>query len=783
MLPGKLINPYKKLHAIVAGIVILFISSCAVVVPKNYPKRKPFVYEYKINLEGNFTNKERIDLKSKLENQLDDSIHIRKVAQLYRQVLRKPPVYDSTNADRSVTFMQVLLHSMGYFNDTIRYVTKIDTVNKDQYRTTINFYVKPGIPVRLDSIRYNLQDSELQKLTESAMTQSLLKKGDPFAQVTISNEFDRLTDLYRSNGYLRFTRDELIGLWDTLNLSLLKPTLDPFEQFEMLQRLKDRKVHPTANLEIQLRPNYDKNKLRKYYVGNITIFPDYSQDSSTYSPKETIVDGVKIIYFKKLFKPKLLPQNVYLVHGQLYNQDKYFKTINRFNSLGSWRLVNVNPQIRSNSDTVDFAVRLSPAKKYAFTTTLEGSLNQSIISGNLFGIALNAGLQNRNFARTANQTSTNIRYGIELGNATGVQFVQSKQLSISHNIYFPRPIPNLKLIPEKIRDNFRTIFSINAANTDRKDLYNLTTFNASWGYEFSWKNKKHPWQNNLASIKLPNIEYSLLNKRDSLNKLIDSTPSLKNIFTDGFISSIIASYNMSGGRGKNLNILRANVEESGLLTSLIKSPFLDTQLYRFVKIDLELARKIQYNKSSVALHFFGGVGYELGSTTNPTKRNSLPFFKEYFAGGPNSMRAWALRRLGPGSTIKDFSGSSGTPDRYGDVQLEANAEYRFPIANIPGGKLNGAFFTDIGNVWFLKKSAGLPEEVFSFNRLGKDIAIGAGAGLRVDFSFFVIRFDYSYKVKDPSPETKYANLQNKWFGYKLSQGDQFQLGIGYPFIF
>ena len=96
--------------------------------------------------------------------------------------------------------------------------------------------------------------------------------------------------------------------------------------------------------------------------------------------------------------------------------------------------------------------------------------------------------------------------------------------------------------------------------------------------------------------------------------------------------------------------------------------------------------------------------------------------------------------------------------------------------------MNGATFTDIGNVWFLKKEAGLPEEVFNINRLGKDIAVGAGAGLRVDLSLFVIRFDYSYKVKNPSPPPRDTALQNKWFGYKFPKGTQFQLGISYPFI-
>ena len=146
------------------------------------------------------------------------------------------------------------------------------------------------------------------------------------------------------------------------------------------------------------------------------------------------------------------------------------------------------------------------------------------------------------------------------------------------------------------------------------------------------------------------------------------------------------------------------------------------------------------------------------------------------------MRAWRLRQLGPGSVTKEFSGPLGTPDRYGDVQLEANAEYRFLITKIAGSQLNGALFTDIGNIWFLKKAAGLKEEVFSINRLGKDIAVGVGGGLRIDFGFFVIRLDYAYKAKNPSPSLANAVSQNKWFYDWKPQGGQLQIGINYPFV-
>ena len=767
---------YSTLKIFTAGFFLLFIVSCGVI-PKDYPRNKPFVYEYKINLEGNFSKEERAELITKLENQLDDSILIHTAPQLYRSVLKKPPVYDSMAAERSMVYMKVLLNALGYFRDSIGYASKIVFKRPDQLRTSVLFNVKPGNLVRLDSISYHLGHPDLQRLTDSSRKNTLLKTGGAFAKGTISNELDRLVEVYRDNGYMRFTRDELMGLWDTLDVSLLRPGFDPFEQLELLQKLIERRQNPTANLDIRFRPGYDSNRLIKYYVGDIHVFPDFNRDTLNLVPKETFANNIKLTYYRNIFKPVIFPRNIYLEKGDLYRQSNYFKTINRFNALGAWNLVNIEALPRKGQDTVDFKIKLSPTKKYAYSANLEGSINQSILSGNLFGVAVNMGLQNRNFARSAISTNTNIRYGIEFGSDSTKSFVQTRQVSISHNIIFPQVLFFKKLVPKKFSDNARTVLSFNVVNTERRLLYNLGTVNASWGYEFQWKNK-------LLSIRLPNIEFSKLNNRDSLDKLITNNPSLRYIFTDGFIASAIASYTIIGGKGNKLNIFRLNGEESGLLTGLLHNKFLDTNLYRFIKLDAEFTHKKQIRKTSMIFRLFAGVGYELSATVQRDKKNNLPFFKQYFSGGPNSMRAWRLRQLGPGSAIKEFSGSLGTPDRYGDVQIEANAEYRFPITKIAGSKLNGALFTDIGNIWFLKSAAAptSPQEVFSFNRLGKDIAIGVGAGLRIDFGFFVIRLDYSYKAKNPSPAPAFAVSQNKWFYDWKPLGGQLQLGINYPFI-
>jgi outer membrane protein insertion porin family len=207
-----------------------------------------------------------------------------------------------------------------------------------------------------------------------------------------------------------------------------------------------------------------------------------------------------------------------------------------------------------------------------------------------------------------------------------------------------------------------------------------------------------------------------------------------------------------------------------------------TSLFRFIRFDAEHKQTIKKFRNAFAWRLFGGVGVGVPYSRYDTANAYLPFFRQYFAGGPNSMRAWSVRKLGPGSTVRSFD-KTIAPDRFGDVRFEANAEYRIFLTDYNGIGINTAFYTDIGNVWFLRKNPDFPDGEFprSFDKLWKDLAIGLGTGLRVDFGFFKIRLDYAYKVKDPTPDINKADYQNKWFyDWQLFNG-QVQLGIDYPF--
>ena len=229
-----------------------------------------------------------------------------------------------------------------------------------------------------------------------------------------------------------------------------------------------------------------------------------------------------------------------------------------------------------------------------------------------------------------------------------------------------------------------------------------------------------------------------------------------------------------------INFFRARLEESGALTGLIQK-LERGELRRFLKLDLEYKYFIDNPKSAWAFRAFAGYGYVYGKTGNKLE-NNLPFFKAYFGGGPYSMRAWPIRRLGLGSSnYYDTINKASALDRWGDFKLEGNVEYRFDVGTLFGVKLESALFTDMGNIW-AKTVDGNDTKIdateFKLNRLLKDLAIGAGTSLRFDFDFFLIRLDWAYRVKDPI----YTNEPGGGWFHKLQvDSGQFQLGIGYPF--
>lgn len=770
------------------AFVAALITSCTV--PRKYQAGKPFVYKTTINISGNVP--EKIQLEERLQNQLDDSLKTRVIsyAGVWR-VLLKPPVFDTNNIVRSRLFMTSLMNSLGYFHPTIRDTFHIEKV-RDQRRVHINFTVVPGKVLRLDSIGYALSDPELQRLALRNEDKSVLKKTDPYSMQKVSDELERLLTIFRDNGYYKISKEDIYAEVDTVVAALIDPTLDPFEQIKLLDSLKKKRENPTINVVIKQKPVKDSSVLKKYYIGKVTVYPDanYLYDSTIVSGKDTAnIKGYTFIYNTRKFKLPFVADNITIRPGAMYAQRRYFRTINNFTSLGAWQNVDVDLKERHDTTsrpTLDATIHLYPAPKQNLNLSYEASRNVSDIltTGQLFGLGLNGRLLNRNAYREAVQTVTSARFGIELGS----NFIQTLQASLAHTINIPRFVTPIKINTDSLIAP-RTLFNINAAYTDRLQLFTSRSFNTSWGYEWTKgrrrENQDQPgqrWRKTWQYIPL-NFEFTDVVKTDSLRQLEKLIPSYKFAFNNGLIISQILSLSTGIEKDNKLTLLRSRLEESGALFGLIK-PLELGSLARFIKIDGEFKHYINLkHNASWAFRAYAGYGYVYGKTDTSGKivnENNLPWFKAFYAGGPYSMRAWQIRKLGPGSSnLYDHGDTSA--ERFGNMQIELNAEFRFNITTIAGIKVNSALFVDMGNIWstefYPSTDIKVPEASFKLSRLYKDIAIGAGTSLRFDFDFFMIRLDWAYKVKDPL----YANKNDGWLHDIRLLNGQFQLGIGYPF--
>lgn len=775
------------------SLLLVLFSSCSIVnftTVKNPPANKAFVFDNKIELKGNISKDEKKRLSEELINYWDDSLKVPKIQQFgvfYK--IKNPPVFDSANITRTVALMNAYLNSQGYYYATYADSVKIDTA-KEQIRAKINMRIQVGKNITIDSVSFALGDSTLQQLTKEKENSTLLKKGVPYTKGLISSELDRLVGLYRQNGYFLFTRDDIFAEADTTDPRLLELTLDPFKQAQLIaEAAKARRENPTWDITIFNRPITDSNRLKRYYIGQLYYYPETKMSDIPDSLLkrtdflETHRRNMTIRYKKGLFNYRPLREHTFLRNGTLYNENDYFKSINTLGQIGAWQQVDARPVIRGK-DSLDVYFFLAPAIKQNFTVDLEGSRNTADFGlGNLWGISTNFAYNNKNVWKSAVQSLTTLRTGVELNLLTSdkSRLLQTFLVNVGHTYAFPKlivPFKNWRALNRL--DNKKTLFSINGSYVDRRDFYKLRSLVTSWGYE--WKKGNNTWL-----YKPLNVELYSIDTLDGLRRLFDSIPFLRSSFNSGRVISQSLSLVRNFINSNNPNrshYMRIGLEEAGGLFSLFGG--VRNQIYRYVKLEAEYRESIKMRKTELAFRAFAGVGYNYGNDT--LRDRTLPFFKQFSAGGPYSMRAWGLRQLGLGSSKQSEASASANSyrDRFGDFQLEANIEYRYPLGTIAGVKIGSALFADIGNIWNLKSNNVDPEAKFSLKNLGRDLAIGVGTGVRVDFSYFLIRLDLAYKVKDPARQynngwmDQFQWTENRANGLKIPNY-ALQLGIGLPF--
>lgn len=752
--------------------ICLIISSCTI--PKKYQKGKPFIAKNNIEVKGGkFTKEERATLKQRLNAQLDDSSRITTIDKYFiRHVIISPPAFDTASAAKSARNMETSMLHLGYYKAQAGY--KADTIQAGkQQRVYVNYTVQVNKPTLIDTLTYILRKPDLQQLAMQNIDKSLIQKGSPVTKAAILGELSRLVDLYKNNGYYKFSSEELVMRGDTTVAALTTITDDIFEQLRLLAEAQQARDSPTIKLAVVLNPPADSTKLKKYYINNIYILPDYRNGDNFNDSSLTVrylarkrCDTCKadtnfiLRYHKNLFRPRFLIRNMYLRKGYLYNQNDFYKSLNSYARTGEWQSTNIEiKEVKSNDSLqkIDLIAQLIPGKQYGYEAGIEASYSASsntnsvtaANAGNLLGLSGNFSFINRNLRKEGIKMTNSISAGVEFNfrpdSNNTKNLINSNELSYTNNISFPRLV-----FPFSRYDNKKSFISTESfINTrlsyiNRINLFNLQSFNFAVGYNVTTR-KNHQY-----IFKPLNFEFArLYNETDSFKKTLADNPFLRYSFNTALVagSSLGYRYNKINSKHNNRqHSVKANFEESGLLWGRLG--IFKQYMREYVKVDAEYIYSVSRPKSAFVFRIFGGVGIAFNKDT------TLPFFKQYFGGGSNSMRAWPVRGIGRGSQALAPYGSNTFNDRTGDVQLETNIEYRYTIAQIIPNSLvlRGALFADIGNVWNLRNTnpgGGTDSTQFKFNTLYKQLGVAIGTGFRLDFNYFILRFDFGFRFKRP----------------------------------
>jgi outer membrane protein insertion porin family len=787
-----------------ALISLLFFSSCIVV--RKYQKNKPFVYNNIINLKiENVTSDEKVIIRSRLNTQLDDSSKVRtKDVAFVLHYIDHPPAFDTAAARQSTDNMQVSMVNLGYYNATANYTYSIDSVKRNsQERVTVIYNVDAGKRTLIDTFAYLLDKPELQQLALKTQKESLLQKGAPVTKAAITNESARLVDLYRNNGYYKFTEEELRVTGDTSIEALTTVSDDPFEALKLLAEANERRNKPTIKLGLQLNKSNDSTRLSKYYINNIYILPDYTPGDvyTDSSLTEHVVKDYIIRYHKKMFTNKLLVNNMNIKKGDVYRQDDYFKTLNSLYKLGVWESPSIDIVERRDTNLLDFITKLIPTKKFGFEGSIELSYSANSAttngisatnSGNLLGVSGNISVLNRNLKKQAIRMTNSLRAGVEFNTTknSGSSLINSNEISFSNSIIIPRH--SNKYLTKQ------AFITTNLSQIQRINYFNQQIFNTSIGNNFAKK------ANHSSTLRFFNFDFRrLYNTSDTFNATLKAFPFLRYSFNTALVLGSGYSYASTYTNPLNPKRQRAfrfNVEESGLIWGRLKDAlgnagkdnFITKYLKQFIKTDVEYTYTVSHPKSAIVFRLFGGVGIPLSKSDT-----TLPFFKQYFGGGPNSMRGWPVRGIGVGGQKLLPYSSNAFNDRTGDIQLEANAEYRYNIAPLFSNAvtLKGALFVDAGNIWNFKNTkpdGSIDSAQFKFKNIYKQLGVSAGTGFRLDFNYFLVRFDLAFRFKRPDItenngwQIPNVNLNNL-FGSGLDErrwryeNYNFTIGIDYPF--
>ncbi|WP_430819723.1 BamA/TamA family outer membrane protein [Carboxylicivirga caseinilyticus] len=683
-----------------------------------------------------------------------------------RRIGEEPVLYDEVLKLKSNEQLNLYLRNKGYFNGVVS-----DTViHKSSKKVKVRYEIEPGKRYSLNKVSYRVEDPEIRTLVYEDTIKSLLKTGKPFDATLHDRERERITQKVRNNGYFDF-RKEYIYFWAdsafnnyTVNDSLI---------------INNNRINLGKNRDTII--NHRKSKIKDvFFVVGYDAQEALEQKDTYFQQFDTLMyEGCHILFNKDLhFRADVLINSNYIFPGQFYKEELVAKTQNLLSDIQLFRFINIRFKIadeqvdEDGNQLLDCLIQLSASKIQSYTFEVEGTNS----SGNL-GVAGNFKYKHKNIVRGGEVFEFGLRTATESQTQVeGSQF-NTFELGSESSLSIPKFVVPFKI--ESFRKRYNPKTNISAAyNYQRRPDYTRIILNGRLGY--NWRS------NPMVSHFLSPFELSLINvpymNPDFYDRIKDTY--LIYSYQDQLISSTSYSYVFNDQLGpgeKHYWYFQSNVELAGNVINGVTSLFnlggskdykevLGIRFAQYVKSDIDVRYHFNVNRiNSFAYRFFAGVAYPYGNS------QTMPFVKQYFSGGANSIRAWPVRGLGPGShkesVIQYYNMTA-------DIKLEANAEYRFKLFWL----LEGALFVDVGNIWDITSTGDEERDangLFHFNEFYNQLAIGVGSGIRLDFNYFVFRLDMGVKARDPSLESG-----QRWIiGRRaLKWSDTaFNFAIGYPF--
>lgn len=672
-----------------------------------------------------------------------------------------PVIYDSLLTERTVKQLKLFSDKRGYFDSEVTYNTK---TNKN--RIKVEYKIKAGEPYRIKSIDYVFEDEEIKKKAFYILRQTLLDlaPGNVFDVDVLDAQREKIKAEMKNLGYYYFNKD--------------------FVKYKVDSTVgnKEIAVHLYLNnqkIKDEINDTIISKKHSMYYINDINVYLSKNYKDKNLNDFDTLTFKNTTVHHedKLKYRPRMLNHSVSLDKGGLYLLKDQQNTYRHLSELRLFKNVNIsfedigNNQLNSN-------IFLTPSKTKSFSIEGIGTNN----GGNL-GVEGNLIYQNKNIFRGGEQLTVKLNGGLEIQQLINddqeednsfLGIFNTFEFGPEVNLEFPRFLLPIRLDKFSRNSNPKTNLNF-LLNFQTRPEYSRTLAQVTFGY--FWKEsqfKKH-------FINLANISVIDLKPTDEFQEKLNNedNPFILNSFQDHFINSTSYSFIFNSQRVNkttNFNYFKLNTEFAGNIqsgyNSLINKPYDNpgSESYnigniryaQFVKIDLDFRSYGQTKVTSFVKRINIGIGKPYGNL------DVLPFEKSYYGGGANSIRAWQARSLGPGSLSDSLTKNS--INQIGELKIEGNLEYRFDITKL----FEGAAFVDAGNIWILSEDPNRPNAEIRSDKFWKDVAVGVGLGLRLDFNFFLIRFDLAAKLKDPSsaePE-KFDLIWRK---------PTLNLGIGYPF--